>query len=343
MKHRLASISGIAMALAASAPIAANTPPPVPMFSYYGPVRHCGDGFALEARAGEGLIVVGGFDAMLRIGRHNLGVSRFTAGYAIVTDPAIIRQTGTLTIEGVGTLARYRVSAGQPDDARVTYLFDPGGGVDRARRIEIGSDLFDGSERDRAMLARVAFGDHAKAQCEAVPPALRPTPERVQADAFLMRGARYPGPLTVCWAHLALHAVAGESVVLPWDPDQNRFALVAPGLSVGITGDFRSGANRTGAPLAGVAGALLGLPPYYGIVAGSNHVGVVFDYMPTGTPVTNRARLVAVADVRMLGPDPGPGLTFTFSRPLPDAERDAFIGRVRVRATSDHCFDPDRA
>lgn len=334
-------IIALAAALAAATPLCANTPPPIPMFSYYGPVRHCGDGFAIEARAGEGLIVVGGFEAALRIGRHTLGVSRITGGYAVVTDPAIIRQTGTLAIETVGTLARYRVSAGQPNDARTTYLFDPGRAVDPARRIEIGSDLFDGSERDRAVLARVALGHGAKAQCEAVPAALRPTPERARPDAFLMREAHYPGPLTVCWAHLALDAAAGESVVLPWNPYQHRFALIAPGLEVGVAGDFRSGTGD-GSPPAAVIGALLPFSTYFTVAAGSRQ-GRGDAFMRDGVPATNRARLLANADIRAIGPDPGPGLTFSFSRPLPDAERDAVIGRVRVRTASDHCFDPDHA
>lgn len=321
----------------------ANTPPPIPMFSYYGPVRHCGDGFALEARRGEGLIVVGEFEAALRLGRHNLGVSRITGGYAVVTDPAIIRRTGTLAVEGVGTFVRYRVSAGQPGDARVTYLFDPGGGIDRAHQIEIGSDLFDGSDVDRTLLSRVALGDRATALCAAVPDTLRPTSERVRPDAFLMRETRYPGPLTVCWAHVALDVAAGETVVLPWDPEQHRFALIAPGLEVGIAGDFRSGSDLDGALPGGVVGSLLPFFTHFTIGAGSRGGWTGDQFMRAGVPVTNRARLLANRDIKAIGPEPGPGLSFGFSRPLPDADRDAIIGRVRTQTAPDHCFDPDHA
>ena len=166
-------------ALLTTTPAVANTPPPLPTLGYYGPVRHCGEGFALEARASEGLMV-----------------TRQTGGYTLASP--LIRRTGSLELPGGVTLARYRVADGQPASGRVTYLFDPGGS-DAPHRIEIGSDLFDGSD----------------------------------------------------------------------------------------------------------------------------------------------ARLLAVDDIKAIGPDPGPGIAFSFSRPLADAQRNALVGHVRPRVPSDHCFDPD--
>lgn len=337
---RMRWCTALAAAGLAFAPAQANVPPPIPSYAYYGPVRHCDTQYALEARAGEGLIVTGATDALLRFGRHHVGVSRMTTGYVVVDDPAVIRRTGTLTLDGGVTLARYRVSSGG-NDARVTYLYDPGG-VDGTNQVEIGSDRFDGTDRDRATLARVALGEAARALCADVPEPLRPTPARAQPDAWFMRPGPVAGPLTVCWAEVALDVERGEAVVLPWTTDSNRFALIAPGFEVGIAGDFRSGSSPTGALPAGVVGPLLSFTTHFTLGAGTRYSGVSNQFMRAAVPATNRARLLANRDIRAIGPDPGPGLTFGFSRPLADAERDALIGRVRARTATDTCFDPDR-
>lgn len=338
--RRLAVLGGLTVVLAA--PATANVPPPIPIFTYYGPLRHCGEGYALDAGTGEAMLVIGMGDATVRFGRHTLGVSRMPSGYGVITDPAIIRRTGTLTVPGVGAFERYRVSAGTPDSVRVTYLRDPGDGVARSRWMEISSSAFDGSDGDRAVLRRVAFGERAAAMCADVPAALRPSADRLRADAFLMREPRYRGPFTWCWSAMAMDVAAGEEAVLPWTPDANRFAIVAPALEVAVAGDFRSGSSPTGALPTGVLGPLLPYAMHFTLGTGSRYSGS-HTYVRAGAVATNLARLVANRDIRTIGPDPGPGLNFAFSRAVTDAERDAFIGRVRARGPSDPCFDPDKA
>ena len=339
MKRRTTwQVVAAALGCVLAANVRANTPPPpLPALAYWGPVRHCGEGFALEARAGEALVVEQS-GAWLHIGRDMVGVSRLFDGYATL-NPAQLRREAVIATAG-GNLVRYRLFTGQAGGYRTTYLFDPGPPGSTAR-LEVQSRLFDGTDRDRATLARVALGDTARALCATVPPLLQPTPDRVQGDALLMRGERYPGPFTLCWAHLALDVGAGEAAMLPWDPDQHRFALFTPGLEIGVAGDFRSGTG-TGSPPPDVGGSLLRLASSYTVAAGSRQGWAGNEFMRAGVPVTNRARLLANADIKAIGPDPGPGLTFSFSRPLPDAERDAVIGRVRAAAPSDHCFDPDK-
>lgn len=322
-------------ALLSATPAIAIPPVPIETYTYYGPVRHCGNGFALDVREGEGLLHSTSGSAYVLSGRGDLSVERARASDP-VRDLALYQPDGSLVV-GANQFNRFRLTALTGPGPRIGYRIDLADGS-YAPMLVVRSDRFTGGDDDAESLRRISIGEEAAALCADVPVALRATAERQNEDAFWLRPTRFAGPLTICFDKLALDVRQGEAAYLPWRDDAQRFAVLTGTMEVGIAGGFNEDSHGSAPPDGPLATDLryrvtAGAPPWT--------ESVISTFMRAKVPATNRARLVAVVDQKRIGPDPGPGLSFGFNRPLSDDERNAFIGRVRARTPADRCFDPD--
>jgi hypothetical protein len=318
-----------------SGPGRANTPVMAPMRAYYGPLRICDRLFAFDVRAGEGYLD-GAWGHVVRFGGHYLGVGQRWL-YAGESFRDIVRPLGTLDLPGVGLLERIELGSRNGPDKIIVYLHDTGDGGPYAK-MEIRSDAFDGSERDLALLNRVVFGDRARAMCADVPEALRPRPEREDANALWVRPDRPAGPLTLCWAGLALDVRAGEAAIPAWRHDWDRFGVAgAGGWTVSVTGRFQILRDRAGRPFEG---PLAALPDFDVREVGAMQADLSSFTLgpPAGTRTVQLSRRV---DVPNLGPRLIAGVTFAFSGPATPADIADLVGRLRPRLPDDICFEED--
>lgn len=331
MTRFLAAFLLALLALAASPPAGAIPAAPRPMHTYYGPIRICTPLFAFDVRAGEGYWDTGR-EQIVRFGRHS-----FTFGepWDLLDGPQyrdFVRPMGTLDVPGIGTLERVELTARNHGGPYIVYLYDtgyrgPGG------KMQIRSDLFDGSDRDLALFERLAFGERRNAMCAEIPDRLRPRPEREDRDAFDVSQARPAGPLTVCWSRLALDVRRGEAVIPFWQ-DLGSFGVATRRFRVTIGGNlaapFEPGWRR-------VEGSLAAHPEFQVRQDNSSPAAIPPALRTPDGSEPRRVRLVRLAE----NPEQHPygGVGFAFSGPVSDAEMAAFVRRLRLRTARDTCFE----
>jgi hypothetical protein len=317
------------LALAASTPAHAIPAAPRPIHSYYGPIRICTPLFAFDVQAGEGYWDTGR-EHIVRFGRHH-----FTFGERWSLDGPqhrdFVRPMGTLDVPGIGTLERVELTARNDGGPRIVYLYDT-----RERqlypKVQIASDLFDGSDRDVARLERLAFGQTRVDMCAEIPDRLRPRPDREDSDAFWIRQDRPAGPLTMCWSRLALDVRRGEAVIPFW-LDLGEFGVATRRFRVTISGNFAApfepGWRR-------VEGALAAHSEFQ-VRADNAQPGIPSALRAPDGREPRRVRLVRLLE----DPDHHPhgGVGFAFSGPASEAEMAAFVRRLRLRTPRDTCFE----
>jgi hypothetical protein len=216
------------------------------------------------------------------------------------------------------------------------YLYTATAGAN-SWRYTVESDQFDGSDRDLAILERIAFGDRGRQMCAAVPDGLRPGPERETNDVIWLSPTRHLGPLTICVAGLAFDVGPGEAALLPWRMRESKFfRLFAGDRRIDVAGLDERVWRRGGEP--DVQGPVSSDPRFVtGKVAS----------LPLLSPV---GYLSHVADAQVVvlwrRADAKPGLPhglspvgFTFDRPTGEAEIETFIKRLRTQRPEDLCFD----
>jgi hypothetical protein len=208
------------LVLAALGPgVAANAalydvPPQRPYFHYYGPITYCGPLFAIDVRRGEAF------------SDHSTSSMLQFPGGSILVNHALYPPTASESVTLPGGPPLQRVLH-PPEEGRreVSYIYaDPR----RARfsLYRIASDLFDGTDRDFALLGRLRFGAAGRAHCARIPAARQAKPSRADPDAATYDPRQYPGPLTICLDGFAFDVRRGERVVLPWHRGWRRFRLL---------------------------------------------------------------------------------------------------------------------
>ncbi len=317
--------------VAAGTAAGATTPALVPIRSYYGPIRICTPLFAFDVRAGEGYLHTGP-GHVVRFGHHN-----FTFGEPWHLDGPqfsdFVRPMGTLDVPGIGRLERVELTARNHGGPNIVYLYDTGF-RGPGRKVQIRSDLFDGSDGDVARFDRLAGGDRRTAMCADVPEALRPRPEREDSDAFWVSPERAAGPLTLCWSGLALDVRAGEAVIPFWYRGWGLLGVATGNRRVTISGSFASLRDASGQPFRGPLAAR----PEFEILEDNAQPGIPPPLRAAGGIPPRRVRLFRAAEGAASGRRPYGGIGFAFSGPASSAEVAAFVGRLRPRAASDICF-----
>ena len=328
-----ARFAGLLLSLTAvglASPGVATVPPPVPMDSYYGPIRVCEPLFAFDVREGEGY-VHGGHTIWTRGAAHGIGDRWIYAGDEYRD---IVRPLGEIEMPEIGRLERVALSSRNASGTNIIYLFDT---HDRSRwpKLMISSTAFDGSEHDREILGRFAIGERARAMCPA-PQELRPDPQRENSDARWLDPTEHRGPLTICMGGLAFDVGAGETALLPWRRDWFFFRIVSDVRRVNVEGHFPSVLQRGGPPP--VQGSLASDPRFVvqeGSPPPSIHAVRVLRFSPGSLQV----RLLRRADLEAYGPDGGSPVIFMFDGPTAETERLAFIGRLRTQRPDDACLE----
>jgi hypothetical protein len=322
-------------ALGLACPTAAIPPPlPPPVYYYYGPVRLCEPGespfYSVDVLEGEAGMAQA----------NQLGVNQEHGAFGIdhVPGPGIsmilpdaAEPIVRLEIPNAGPTQRVRMP-----DGRIRYRIEPN--ADRyADRIEIQATAFDGTDRDLEILRRIRFGEEARTACASVAATYAATPDRRDELAFWLSPKRHRGPLTLCWHGLALDVRANEFALLSWRRDF-AMAIIEDGVQqVAVT----TGLHPAGSPLAwtGFSGAVADDPRF---------AAELWEPAPFGSnvllprPAALRVRVMTRADRERYGPDGGAHVTFSFAQVPADADRAAFVRRLREQTSHDHCFDPDR-
>ncbi|MEA3029852.1 MAG: hypothetical protein QOG13_1177 [Sphingomonadales bacterium] len=313
---------------------AASLPLPPPTYYHYGPVRICYPLYAVDARAGEG-VIHDGSRVTIRTPGH-----RFSFGADDGMDAQIARgearPLGELDLTGIGRFQRVELFPSNGAGRRIVYLSEIGR---PPARIGIFADSFDGSAADEALLRRVALGERVREMCAAVPEGLDPQGRAQDWHANWFAPARWPGPMTLCMSHLAFEVRAGEAAILPWDADANRYGIETPAFSVGVAGGFASSIDPGG--LIDFDGPIAA-DPRFELRAGNSAAlsGDLVTFAPDAE--TRWMRLLRKSDIAAFGhPEPGPGLTFGFSAAASEADIAAFAGRFRARRPNDHCLEPE--
>ena len=325
-----AVILGLCLAVSwTGGPPATAVPPAIPSASYYGPVRICEPHFAFDVRSGEGYLAQSG---------HTIWApgAIFTIGNRWI--PELSRDTtvqplGMLELPDGVQLERVALSSPYAPDRRIVYLHDTGERTPWPKMM-IWSTAFDGSDRDRAWLDRIAFGSRALALCPP-PQELRPEPARDNPDAQYLNPTGHRGPLTICMADLAFDVGAEETVFLPWRSSSRFFRIVADGRSINVEGLFPDIQARVGPPA--IEGSLA-RDPRLELV----HNPPLFPF-PMGVlrvdPEAYRIRLLPRIRRAMFGPNGGPAVAFTFEGASSEAGRLAFVERLRTQRPDDVCLD----
>lgn len=326
----LACLSGVTVfASAASAEVG----PPIIAHSYYGPARVCDGPYAIDVRPDEAYTRAGSS----RIVRSRGGdISWESWLYSGDQYRDIVHPKGEIALSTGVHLKRIELWSRNSPERRIVYLNDTHDGGPFPI-TQISATGFDGSDRDKALLDRLAIGEGAKTLCAAVPAALELRPDREDAKADAFGPDRPRGPLTVCWTHLAIDLRPDEQAILPWRADLEIFGIVERHGTTAINGSFRTGGRLEGRP--GVAGVLLDserftirkqLPPMSAFSFGSPSDAQFY-------------RLLSRADIAAIGENPGPGVTVAFDHPVTDDEAAALIHRVRAQSATDHCYRPGAA
>ncbi|MBV9931207.1 MAG: hypothetical protein JO013_09715 [Alphaproteobacteria bacterium] len=306
------------------APGATTLPVPPEPRDYYGPVRACGDGFAFDAGPGEAYSDAASVQALLVPGGTLYLESWIYRGIDL---SKVVVPLGAVELPGGPRLARLRVS--WPDrPSEIVYHYDRGGGP--LPILAIHSNRFDGSARDVDWLGRIAFGPAAKALCTSLPPSLRPSPERDDADAETLDPRPRAGPLTLCFAGLAFDLLAGETARLPWFPELKRFRLAD-----------RAG-RRTDVDLrlwSPLARPRAGAP-----VTENPQVALMDGYLPTSrrgyTLQEDRKAHLRLVQKGAGGVASGsdPQAQFAFDPAIGKEERLAMVARLREQGQADRCL-----
>ena len=316
------------------APVRAHEPTPEPTRQYYGPLRICDANYAFDVSAGEGFVREGGYgyfpDLILSTGGY-LSIGGYWTGD---TGPSAryVHARGEIELQGQ-RLRRFEV---KPPDGGSGFAYTAPGFAG-SERFTIRSNRFDGSDRDRAILDRIVLGDRARQMCASVPLELRLLPERDQPEVSWLAPARHRGPLTICRAGLAFDVASEEEAMVGWGKDHLPFRIIAPARGTDIAGFEERVWRRTGEK--DVLGPLSRDPRF---VTG----GSIRSLLWGQAPPSSRPDLVYAALWRRADSDPRskqgvPALFFTFDRETTDAERQAFIARVRTQRPQDRCFAPD--
>lgn len=204
-------------------------PPPLPAYSRYGPVTQCVNGYRIavtEAEAvtlDQGLIVVND-DYLLFLDAER-------------TERAATDRPEAVEMPGIGRTMRYRVAAdhgrmGLVNDGRViTEYVLPA--VDGGSAVLVRSPRFDGSERDLALLARVAPVDPAGDRCGEfqAPDYAGQTPA-----ALYWSPVQRPGPAFHCQGNIGFAIAAGETYQLTWSRDSAWSRYRSNGLELTLRG-----------------------------------------------------------------------------------------------------------
>ena len=232
---------------------------------------------------------------------------------------------------GLGNLERVELASRNGPAREIVYLYDTHDGS-LFPKLMIRFDLFGGSDRDLALLDRLAFGERRTAMCADMPDALRPGRDRENPDAFWVSAERPSGPLTICWSDLALDVRAGEAVIPFWQ-DLGLFGVAAGNFRVTIGGSFAAPFEPN---WQRVDGSLAGHPEFRVVNDLSSPAAIPPALQMHDGREPRRVRLVRGAENPRQHPYGGVG--FAFSGPASDAEIAAFVGRLRLRTARDTCF-----
>ena len=314
------------------APVRAHEPASEPARQYYGPLRICDENFAFDVSAGEGFVREGGYgsfpDLILSTGGYLTIGGRWTGDSG--PSARYVHARGEIELQGQ-TLRRFEV---KPPDGGTEFAYTAPGFAG-SERFTIRSNRFDGSDRDRAILDRIVLGDRARQMCASVPLELRPLPERDQPEVRWLAPARHRGPLTICRAGLAFDVASDEEAMLGWGKDHLPVRIVAFARSTDIAGFDERLWRRSGEKDA--RGSLSRDPRF---VTETPLVLLSGQVSPSGRFGIAYAALRRRADPAPSSKEGIPALFFTFDRETTDAERQAFIARVRTQHPSDRCFAP---
>lgn len=340
--------AALCLAMLGAAAADARTPAPPERHEYYGPIRICGEiargeaNFAFDVHDSEAYIVEGDPDWRLT----HLVLSG--GGYLKIGDPSpydeepmrqFVRPRGDVEVPGKGLRRLQTVSpAGATGAFLYVYTTEHKG---HPFKSTIESSFFDGSGRDRSVLERIAFDDRAREMCAAVPDHLRAGPERERPEAFWLSPERHKGPLTVCTAGLAFDVGPGEAALLPWRWRQmwGFFRVVAGDGHTDIGGLEERVWRRGGEP--DVKGPVALDPRFRRRSAGRSPSWVPNRILTSG-PDSPLVLLSRRADAQPDPPDGKEPVSFTFDRPSTEADRQAFVERLRTQLPGDRCLGAGR-
>lgn len=318
--------------LAAARPAPAHEPVPPDFYQAYGPLRICDGDLAFDVKENEGYIGSGDPSHVIfwKDGALNVDQSHYNLEELKPRGHA----RGEIELPGL-RLQRLEIPPRYGSPASIIYVHvkDLPKGF---RILKIESGLFEGSERDRALLERIAFGDRARQMCASVPLELQPVPQRNQLEVSWLSPARHRGPLTICRAGLTFDVASGEEAMLGWGKDQPAFRIVAGDRSTDIAGFDELLLRRAGEKDA--KGSLSRDPRF---VTGTPPVLRSVQVPPSSRPGRVHVALWWRADPETYWKEGVPALFFTFDRDTTKAERRAFIARVRTQRPQDRCFAPD--
>jgi len=332
--HRPIASAATALAIAGSLLLGAGAsraipPPPPELRQYYGPVRACGDGYAFDAAEGEGYELDRPTRSLWFPG-GSISVDHWL--YADSQYRDVVHPLGSIRLRSGAALERVRVASRSSPSVEILYLYDTGN-RGPFPIISIRSNRFDGSAGDLALLARIRFGEAARALCKDIPEPLQARPERENRDAGWLQPRAHRGPLTLCMVGLALDVGAGESVRLPWnDAVWPRFRVIQGNRLVNVDLLFWR---------------LDGGPALVGFLASAPGVQLLdrTDYNST-TFVADRGSEPSHLQVIFGTPDGRhsleslPRVSLEFDPTSQAEERRSFAKRLRSRRPEDRCFAP---
>lgn len=326
MIRPVALLAGLATVLHAGT-AAASLPEMPPIHHYYGPVRMCEPGtspfYAVDVLPGEAVTIQGGDISIQREG-GGLGIHRIAGPGVSRILPEAVEPLGEIPFPNAGILQRIRIEGG------VRYRID----AENNRYsgwVEIGSTGFDGSDRDLVEIRRIKFGPEARAACADIPEPLSPTPEREDYMALWLSPRPHAGPLTICLDHVAFDVRDDETALLPW----HKFALARVDSGDRLVA-LTAGLHPLGSPNAwpSLAGPVVDDPRFIAIPSTDSTMG----NMLLPNPPAIEVRIMTRADRDRFGPEGGGHVTFSFARDTGEADRAAFVRRLRPRVSDDRCY-----
>jgi hypothetical protein len=209
--------SHAAAATLQTAPPAYPAAPP-PIYGAYGPLQVCGDGFGISVNKDEGIFIWG----------DNVRVTGKTSLFTVKVSPSRIAlgsQAASGPIPLPKAMAAYRYRDDDAETNSIRYLLDDLLFDGDRPRIWVSSPLFDGTNADKAILARVSRPVMTAADCIEPRSALSIAKGTKAAD-YAAKMSNYfaenypsdpiPGPAYHCQSGVGFTVEKGETILRPW-------------------------------------------------------------------------------------------------------------------------------
>lgn len=191
--------------------IAVAIPPPLPVHAAYGPLTQCLSGYRIDVAETEAVSVGDG-----------LGFASDQFSLSLIPERTDLPPRASaieVDVPGLGRINRHVVPAGSgqfgpaPRGPATAYVLPKRG---QAGTVLVRSPQFDGSDRDLALLARIAPVDPARDRCGqfAAPDYAGETPE-----ALYWSPVRHRGPRFHCQNGIGFPVGEAEALQLTWARD----------------------------------------------------------------------------------------------------------------------------